>query len=258
MKNNDQDQFQDLISAAQDAVFEGWDFSWLEGRLHQQEPPWDYAELVKACIGTAESLLDMGTGGGEFLASLAPLPPDTHATESYPPNQPIAQQRLAPMGVTVHPIAEAGPLPFADSRFDVVINRHESYDPAEVYRILKPCGRFLTQQVGELDNLELNQILEVDQHFQFTDWGVESETVRLQEAGLSVKRAEKAALTTRFYDIGAVVYYLKAIPWQIEGFSPETYAEKLLRLHHFIEGQGAFNTTAHRFLILAQKEASLP
>lgn len=40
----------------------------------------------------------MGTGGGEFLAGLQPLPPHTCATEGYPPNIPIAQQRLKRLG----------------------------------------------------------------------------------------------------------------------------------------------------------------
>ena len=257
MKIVNPQRLQTLVEEAQSAAFSGWDFSWLSDRMVQEDPPWDFTRLVQSHMVKAHSLLDMGTGGGEFLASLAPLPPDTHATEAYPPNQPIAIQRLSPLGVEVHPIQDEYALPFENNRFNLVINRHESYDPGEVFRILKPGGVFITQQVGELDNLELNQILEVDQQFQFTDWGLESETVRLQEAGFSVKQAEKAALTTRFFDIGAVVYYLKVIPWQVAGFNLDTHADKLMPLHNFIENFGAFITTAHRFLILAHKEASL-
>ncbi|MBW6465728.1 MAG: class I SAM-dependent methyltransferase [Brevefilum sp.] len=257
MTETSKQHFQAVVDAGQSAVFSGWDFSWLEGRMVQEIPSWDYTELVKAMLVNAHSLLDMGTGGGEFLASLAPLPPDTHATESYPPNQPIAQRRLAPMGVTVHPVDEDGPLPFDNSRFDVVINRHESYNPKEVYRILKPGGRFLTQQVGELDNLELNLLLDPQKLQPLTDWGLETETAKLCETGFIISQAEKAALRTSFMDIGAVVYYLKAISWQIEGFTLEGYHRQLLMLHHWIQSHGPLITTAHRFLILAHKEASL-
>jgi len=251
-------RFQGLIEAAQSAAFIGWDFSWLSGRMIQDDPPWDYPALVSSHITNARTLLDMGTGGGEFLAALPELPPETHATESYPPNQVIAQTRLQPLGVHVHTIEEDTSLPFDDRFFDLVINRHESYEPGEVSRILKPAGIFITQQVGELNNLELNQILEKDQPYHFTDWGLETELFRLQACGLSILRAEKAALTTRFLDIGAVVYYLKAIPWQIEGFSVDTHKKQLIQLHNFIEGQGAFVTTAHRFLIVARKEEHQP
>jgi hypothetical protein len=47
-------------------------------------------EHVRACLEPRHSLLDMGTGGGELLASMAPLP-DVWATEGYPPNVPIAR-----------------------------------------------------------------------------------------------------------------------------------------------------------------------
>ena len=258
IKPTDPQNLQALIEAAQAAAFSGWDFSWLDGRMIQDDLPWDYPALVQSHITHARSLLDMGTGGGEFLASLPNLPPETHATESYQPNQAIAQARLHPLGVHVHTVEDDTSLPFDDGSFDLVINRHESYKHGEVFRILKPGGIFITQQVGELDNLELNQILEKDEPYHFTDWGVESELFHLQYCGFSILRAEKAALTTRFLDIGAVVYYLKAIPWQIEGFSPETHAQGLIQLHNFIEQQGAFITTAHRFLIIACKEVAQP
>ncbi len=243
------------MQEAQSTPFSGWDFSWLVGRMHQEEPPWHYPDLVTAHLQDTNRLLDMGTGGGEFLASLVPLPPETHATEAYPPNLPIAHMRLSPLGIKVHNITEDAPLPFEDQYFDLVINRHESYDHQEVYRILRPGGVFITQQVGELDNLELNLLLEEEKPQKLSDWGLEAEVFHLAEAGLRIKRAEKAALKTTFMDIGAVLYYLKAIPWQIDEFSIETHFEKLVRLHNFMEWQGELITTAHRFLIIAHKES---
>lgn len=247
-------RFQTLVQEAQSTPFSGWDFSWLAGRMHQEQPPWHYPDLVQAQLNGIKSMLDMGTGGGEFLASLQPLPPETHATEAYPPNLPIAQKRLSPLGIVVHHLVDDPALPFQDSDFDLVINRHESYNHQEVHRILKPGGVFITQQVGELDNLELNLLLEGDKAHKLTDWGLESEVFHLVDAGLCITRVEKAALKTTFKDIGAVLYYLKAIPWQIADFSLETHYQKVLRLHNYLEWQGEMITTAHRFLIIAHKE----
>ena len=42
---------------------------------------------------------------------------------------------------------EDKPLPFADNSFDLVLNRHDSYDVNEVRRVLKPGGYFITQDV---------------------------------------------------------------------------------------------------------------
>jgi SAM-dependent methyltransferase len=248
------ERYQQLVTEAQAADFSGWDFRWLEGRLVQVEPPWDYPRLVRDAMVGIDSLLDLGTGGGELLASLAPLPPDTHATESYPPNQAIARARLTPHGVKLHETAEEGRLPFPEGRFDLVISRHESYDPSEVHRVLKDGGRFITQQVGGLDNLELNQVLEEKISYPYSACSLAADLTGLYETGLIIDRAEKAALSSIFNDIGAVVYYLKAIPWQVPDFSLETHAEPLARLHNLIERQGAFVATAHRFLILAHKE----
>ena len=172
MKIINPERFHTLVREAQEAVFSGWDFGWLAGRMIQEDLPWEYPALVRDHFTTAHSLLDMGTGGGELLASLAPLPPDTHATEAYPPNQQLAREMLTPLGVEVHNFTENDPLPFPESRFDLVINRHESFDSNEIYRILKPGGVFITQQVGGLNNLELNQFFEDEFSAPFMAWGL--------------------------------------------------------------------------------------
>lgn len=249
--------YKNLVEEAQKASFAGWDFSWLDGRLTQEDPPWDYVGSVKEHIKKAQSLLDLGTGGGEVLASLLPLPPETHATESYPPNQVIASERLNPLGIEVHNTRDEDPLPFSDDYFDLVINRHESYDPSQVHRVLKPGGVFITQQVGGLDNLELNQVLQKETSFPFIKWGLAAALTGLYEENFDVELAEKAVLLSTFLDIGAVLYYLKAIPWQVEGFDPATHKEGLVKIHNIIQQQGKFIATAHRFIIITKKKARM-
>lgn len=255
MKLINPERYRHLIEEARDASFSGWDFSWLDNRMIQEDTPWDYRKLVIDSKKGIHSLLDMGTGGGEFLASLSPLPENTHATESYPPNMVIAAKNLEPLGVKVLKFKKYVPLPYEDDYFDLVINRHDDFEPVEVNRISKPGGRFITQQVGGFNNLELNQILQKEISFEFINWGLAPTLIRLYEANFDVEVAEKAALRSTFLDIGAVVYYLKAIHWQIEGFDPETHAEGLKKLHNIIELQGKFTTIAHRFLVIARKRS---
>jgi SAM-dependent methyltransferase len=249
------ERFDRLVAEALAAGFSGWDFSWLDGRMIQGEPPWDYPGLIQSHFSGASSMLDMGTGGGELLASLGPLPPNTHATEAYPPNQPIARARLAPLGVTVHAIEDDHILPFKDGAFDLIINRHEYFDAQEVHRLLKPGGVFITQQVGSLNDLELNQVLEDEDSLQYGRWGLADALQRLYEAGMTASRADKAALRATFLDIGAVVYYLKVISWQVRDFDPQTHHDGLVAIHNIIARQGEFITTSHRFLIVAQKRS---
>lgn len=245
--------FDHLVNEALEAHFSGWDFSWLAGRWIEAPPPWDYRQRVQVALPGVQSLLDLGTGGGEFLASLAPLPADTWATENYPPNMPIARGRLEPLGVRVVTGVPDDALPFTDGRFDMVINRHESFDAAEVCRILRSGGRYITQQVGGRNNLRLNELLQDEVAFEFIDWGPAVAVQQLQMAGLHVVEQFEDFAQTRVTDIGAVVYYLRAVPWQIEGFTVEGYRDKLLALHHRIKSEGGLALSGHRFHVEAIK-----
>lgn len=245
--------FEELVEEALAQEFSGWDFSWMEGRYYESDPYWDYRHMVLERTKNVSSMLDMGTGGGEFLASLSGLPQLTCATESFPTNIPIATQRFEPLGVQVVPLMDDHTLPFIDDQFELVINRHESYDVNEVWRILKPGGIFLTQQVGSRNCVELNQYLGSALDPNVAWWKLDQEIKMLEQAGFSVLQSHEQILESNFYDIGAVVFYLKVIEWQIEGFSVEKYEQRLRDMHDLIEKQGAFYASEHRFLIEAQK-----
>ncbi|CAB4425106.1 unnamed protein product [Rhizophagus irregularis] len=235
----------------------GWNFSYLKGRMEEQLNllPWNYEATVRALLPNSKGLLDMGTGSGEFLASLNPLPPDTCATEGWAPNIAIARQRLKPFGVTVTAITDNDVrLPLNDSRFDLIINRHEPYIVYEVHRLLKRGGLFVTQQVGEKDNIELNKLLGAPEHLGYREWHVEQACSELKTAGFAILEKQEAFIETKFYDVGAIVYYLKAIPWQVEDFTVEKYSKQLVNLHHKIQEEGFLSVQSHRFFIMAQKE----
>jgi SAM-dependent methyltransferase len=244
-------QFESLIQEANDHPFSGWDFSYLRGRWQEEEPSWNYDQLVYQRTRQVNSLLDMGTGGGEFLASLAPLPPLTYATESWLPNIPIARQRLESLNVHVLTLHSDDAVSMVDESIELVINRHESFDASEVYRILKPGGSFITQQVGPRDNIQLNEW--ITGQIPYITWTLEDETQKLVDAGLQIVNAQETFPETRFYDIGAVVYYLKVISWQIEGFTVDTYLEALYQLHQTIVNNGFIRVQSHRYLIEVMK-----
>lgn len=163
--------FDRLVAEAEAVTLEGWDFSFLEGRVEVAPEPWDYRTRVGELASTVGSLLDIGTGGGEFVASLDRRPQLTVATEAWMPNVPVAATRLEALGV--HVVADEGApdnvaqghdttrgrLAFRDESFDAVINRHTSFVAREVARVLANRGTFITQQVGGLNEIELNDAL---------------------------------------------------------------------------------------------------
>ncbi|MFX0078235.1 MAG: class I SAM-dependent methyltransferase [Candidatus Hermodarchaeota archaeon] len=249
--------FQHLLKEV-DQPFAGWDFSYLSqtGRWQSEPLPWSYASTLWPYLRNASSLLDMGTGGGEFLSLLAPLPAHTCATEGHPPNFPLAQQRLEPLGVKVFKIIEETNLPFNDAEFELTINRHESYDANEVYRILQHDGFFITQQVGDQNDIEINVLFGTTPDIGAQPWTAKSAAKELQGVGFDNIKIDEAFPRLRFYDVGAIVYFLKAIPWIIPDFSVDQFQDVLYQLHERIQSEGFLEIHEHRFLIVSQKSGS--
>ncbi len=231
--------------------FSGWDFSYLSGHYQQEQPPWSYDVLVRALLPAADSVLDLGTGGGEKLLEFKHvLPANTQATEGYAPNVLVARANLEPHGIrlTDYNIELEPRMPFDDASFDLVIDRHESFDAFEVARILKPNGVFLTQQVDGRDSADMLALFgrEPDHlHVNLKTCGSEAES-----AGLTLERAEDWAGKMTFTDVSAFIYYLHAVPWNApDDFNVERYAQQLLQLHQ----QPSLSFTMRRFMIQARK-----
>jgi SAM-dependent methyltransferase len=248
--------FERLIREAMEAPFEGWDFSYLDDRKTELTLPWNYAARVQKIMGKANSMLDMGTGGGEILASLSPLPPCTCATEGYAPNVDVAKRKLKPLGVKVYDTTadqENRHLPFCDAEFELVINRHECYVPAEIWRVLLPGGCFLTQQCAGDGLTDLIEWFKGKGTVQPMDWTAEVASRQLKSVGFRVVDAKEAFPVYSFLDVGAVVYYLRAIPWLVDDFSVEKYRERLLAMHKHIQKYGGFTVKDQLFFIEATK-----
>jgi len=247
--------FDGLIESALAHPFSGWDFSVMKERWQQDEPIWDYPSLARQRMVGVERMLDQDTGGGELLASLAPLPPFTFATENYLPNIPIARERLMPLGGHVISEYHEEALPFGDNSLDLVLNRHGSYSVHELRRILRPGGIFLTQQVGGRDNLGLNELLQEEVEFAYSDWTLQKMVVELKHADLEIVHAQECFPENVFRDIGAVVFYLHIISWQVAGFTVDKYRQKLYAIHQRIQRDGGLVTHSHRILVEARKPA---
>ncbi|OBW50127.1 SAM-dependent methyltransferase [Bacillus safensis] len=246
-------QFSSFIKQA-DEPFVGWDFSFISetGRMKSELLSWSYGSIAASLVQSARSMLDMGTGGGEFLSKLRPFPTSVYATEGYMPNVPIAKERLTPLGVKVVQISNDGNLPFGTGKFDLIINQHESFSSKEVRRMISKEGIFLTQQVGGLDCIEINENLRVPINEEFIDWNLKIALNEIQENHFEVLKSAEEFPILRFYDIGALVYYLKAIPWQVPGFEISNFKDELYTIHQTIEQKGYFDAKQHRFIILAK------
>jgi SAM-dependent methyltransferase len=233
----------ELLERATDVPFRGWNFTLLGDRLTLEPPPWSLEAMVAELVEPGTTMLDMGTGGGEWLSGLA-RSSRVVATESWSPNVPVAAARLQPLGIAVVRDEGAadnvdqerqdrqdrrGRLAFRAGVFDLVVNRHEAFVPDEVGRILRAGGVFLTQQ-ATTGSAEFHRLLGLDPPI------VEELTLalvvdQLTRAGFDIEGTGEGVATTTFSDIGALAWYLSNVPWAVPGFSIPRCRNALIRLH---------------------------
>ncbi len=242
----------ELVAEALAAPFQGWDFGWLRGRATQAEPSWSYGDRARRLVAGAKGLLDVCTGGGELLANFAPLPEHSVATESWAPNIPLARSRLAPLGVEVR-VPDGAELPARDDEFDLVLNRHGAAPHPEIARVLRPGGTYLEQGVG-VDNLaDLNQALGAPRGRYAESSTLDAVRESLRAAGLEVVDGQEEMPAHVIHDIGALVYFLKAVSWQVPGFDVDRYDAKLRELDARMRAEGGIVFHDHRYLVEARK-----
>jgi len=234
--------------------FSGWDFSYLTStlRMHQAPLPWNYYVLASQFIREAQTVLDLGTGGGEFLSTLPIENCTVYATERYKPNIDIAKQRLEPLHVTVFGLDEKEPIPLKESSVDLILSRHEAFEAHELFKLLKKDGVFVTQQVGGHNNKEFYELLETPPS-KYRDYNNKDVAKQLVEAGLTVLKAEAIQTYTRFYDIAAVIYYLTALSFQFSNYGSEQFINGIKAIEGLINKQGFFDVNCDRFIIVAKK-----
>lgn len=233
------------------AIFEGWDFAYLKGRMHEESPPWNYNLLAKSLVKKAHSVLDEATGGGEIFSAFAPFPKHAVATEGYKPNVSVAKKRLSLLGVKVIYGDESKKLPLKNAEFELILNRHGAFNAKELYRLLCLNGKLLTQQVDGANLYDLLKEFGVKPKWTFNT--LKNRRSELVKAGFTINKAQEWRGRIEFRDVGAIVYWLKAIPWLVDGFSVRTYVKYLERLQKKLEKKGKLVYTLKRFMILAEK-----
>jgi len=240
--------------AEEKKTFQGWDFSYISNRKTEEPLPWNYDRMVHQYLNANSKLLDMGTGGGEHLLTFKHPHNNTCATEAYPPNFELCKRTLTPLGIDVRQVFNDDYLPFKNDVFDIIINRQAFFDISEVYRLLKPNGLFITQQVGDLNNNELRRFLINDfNEIKGIEHTLESNVALIKSKGLTILNSDECFPNQNFLDVGALVYYAKIIEWEFPNFSVDSCFKQLCLLQSIVEDQGFIESKQHRFIIVAQK-----
>ena len=237
------------------AHIHGWDFSHLDGRWDEDGIQlWDYRSAVMHHLKPDAKILDIDTGGGEFLLSLGHPASLLSATENYPPNVELCRQTLLPLGVDFRQASGEGLLPFDNDQFDLVINRHGSYNPEEIYRVLRPGGLFITQQVGAINDRDfVHLLLPHETRYPFSLQHLSIAASRFEDAGFEILEGHECFPKLRFYDVGALVWFARIIQWEFPGFSVDSCLNELIRAQQHLEQHGCIEGKTHRFFLIARK-----
>jgi SAM-dependent methyltransferase len=224
--------FDALIAEAAAAPINGWDFSWLDGRATEERPSWHFRERVAERAASARAMVDIECGDGRLLDSLAQRPALTVGVEDFQPGPGTLAAR-------------GDALPLRDAAFDLVISRHPvvaHWD--EIARVLTPRGTYLAQHVGPRSAAEVGEWF-VGPWPPSDTRSPERARQLASDARLDVVDVRYEELPMVFYDVGAVVYFVRLVVWIVPDFSVDRYRDRLREMPM------PFHATSTRFLIEA-------
>jgi len=247
----DVDRLRPYVESAR--AFIGWNLDRVEPKRVGPGLPWDYKRRARKLLARASHALDLGTGGGELFAELCKAYRGRAvASEPWAVNAPIAKRALSHLQVDVVR-AHSLHLPFHDSVFDLVLDRHEEMNPNEVDRVLTSGGSVFTQQIGRNEWNELRPFFP-----RMQDLGplLNRYARGFQQAGMTVARAETRDIRVAYRGLGELVYLLCISPWTIPDFDPlGRDLAPLLRVKDRLTTPDGLVLTESRFIIEARKPA---
>lgn len=236
------------------AHIKGWDFSHIKDRYDEEDDlSWNYEEVIKEHLRPEHKLLDVDTGGAEFLLSLNHPFTNLSATENYAPNVTLCSDKLLPLGINFKKADGLDELPFDDESFDIIINRHGDFNQKDIYRLLKKGGIFVTEQVGAENDRELVNLLLGDIELPYPEQYLDIIAEKFKNAGFKIIKGEEEFRPIKFYDIGALVWYARIIEWEFPNFSVSTCLDNLYKAQDILDEQGCVEGSIHRILLVCKK-----
>ncbi|HFC9359786.1 methyltransferase domain family protein [Enterococcus hirae] len=141
---------------------------------------------------------------------------------------------------------------FPDDSFDLVINSHESFAVAEVKRVLKPDGLFISQQVGDFNGLNLASRLMPEVRKECFDFHLSLVKAELEQHHFDLLFCDEAYLNQQFFDMDSLIFYVRTIEWEYPGFTVEKNFKELLGLYEELKRHGTIYNLQHRFAFVAR------
>jgi SAM-dependent methyltransferase len=234
----------------------GWDF--LRMREAQEPAPWDYADAARKYLAPDSHVLDIGTGGGERFLALADAFRSGVGIDASAEMIATAQENLAPalaskISFAVMPTQRLAVVP---TSFDVVLNRHAPVDAAEVTRVLRSGGVFVTQQVGARNTANICAVFGCTPGGAYASDSTQTpEALRAAfvDAGCRIVATGEYDVRTWFLDVESLLFWLQAVPLP-EDFAIERYWRQIDAIISSYATERGIETNEHRTLLIARKD----
>ncbi len=230
----------------------GWDFSPI---YTKRDPvPWEYGEVAHRFIKKTDTVLDIGTGGGERFLALAEVFKMGIGVDIDPEMIRQAQRNRANRQVAnvAFAVMDGHRLGFREAQFDVVLNRHCEVNVAEAVRILRPGGYFVTQQVGARNTLNFFEAFGWEPSDRGPGQPLEGLAAYFERRGCSIVARCEYDVRYWFCDVASLVFWLKAVPLP-EPFDVEKHLPAINRILEKHSTPQGIETNEHRELLIVRK-----
>lgn len=232
----------------------GWDFSRV--RDGRDPVPWDYPLVVRQFLKPSDTVLDVGTGGGEVFLSLAGDFARGVGVDVDVDMITTAQANLTQSAINhvTFSVMDAKQLEFADGSFDIVLNRQSVVDVGEVMRVLKPKGYFITQSVGHRNTENIFADFGWTMaDFEGEQWLTTREIAQLfREQEADVRAYAEYDVPYWFEDVESLVFWLKAVPLP-QPFEMTAHWQHVNQILESCRTSRGIETNEHRELLIIQK-----
>ena len=224
---------------------QGWDFSRMN--VLRQPAPWDYKGIVVRYLRPSDNVLDVGTGGGELFGQLATSFGQGLGIDIDPQMIQLAQANST--ASNLHFRVSSDRLEAVPEAFDVIIDRHASFDLGAIAAHLKPVGYFVTQQVGERNMACVKAAL---------GQAIGPPTIQREDftgSGLRLLAFLEYDVEYVVRDIESLVFWLRGLDCahaDLDGAAALANAQALNRVLAGNVDERGFVTNEHRYLAIAQ------
>jgi SAM-dependent methyltransferase len=239
----------------------GWDFSRMQ--TERDPVPWEYPEVVTRYIAPTDSVLDVGTGGGERLLALADRFVKAVGIDPDPDMVRVARAnatRAATTHVTFEQAGIENLISFPQEEFDVVLTRHAPTLAAGVNRVTKPGGYFVCQGVGARNMANIRLAFRTGSATQYEE-DQRSLLFELRATGWDIVAEGEYNVCYLVRDLPSLLFWFSAIAGANEvpaDFAIDRHHEAINDIIRRYGSERGVETNEHRTLLIARKRPLLP